>query len=102
MAKKQKKEFIFSTTDLNWDESTVEVKDEETGEVYKLEVEIVKKEGRPMEKIFSIRLPDSEYEQIRRIAENEDIKPAHFARRVLRKAIAEKAKDKKQLRKTKK
>ena len=90
MVKKQKKKFIFSTTDLNWDESTIEVRDEDTGEVHKLEVEIVKRKGQPMEKIFSIRLPDSEYEQIRRIAENEDRKPADFARRVLRKAIQEK------------
>ena len=102
MAKKQTKKFIFSTTDLNWDESTVQITDEETGEVHKLEVEIVERKGRPMEKIFSIRLPDSEYEQIKRIAENEDIKPAHFARRVLREAIAEKEEDTKRLAKTKK
>jgi len=87
MVKKQRKQFVFSTTDLNWDESTVQVIDEKTGEVHKLEVEIVKRKGKPMEKIFSIRLPDTEYEQIKRIAENEDIKPAHFARRVLREAI---------------
>jgi len=89
MVKKQKKEFIFSTTDLNWDESTVEVKDEKTGEVHKLEVEIVKSKKGVLEKIFSIRLPDSEYKQIKRIAESQDLKPAHFARRVLREAIQE-------------
>jgi len=92
---------MFSTTDLNWDESTVQVKDSKTGEVYKLEVEIVKKEGKPLEKIFSIRLPDSEYEQIKRIAESQDLKPAHFARRVLRKAIQEKEEDSKRIRKNK-
>ena len=101
MAKKQKKMFIFSTTDLNWDESTVEVKDEKTGEVYKLEVEIVKKEGRPLEKVFSIRLPDSEYEQIKRVAESQDLKPAHFARRVLRKAIQENKEKAERIRKNK-
>ena len=101
MVKKQKKKFVFSTTDLNWDESTVEVRDEKTGEVHKLEVEIVKRKGQPMEKIFSIRLPDSEYKQIKRIAESQDLKPAHFARRVLREAIAEKEQDKKRIRKNK-
>jgi len=102
MVKKQRKQFVFSTTDLNWDESTVQVIDEKTGEVHKLEVEIVKRKGKPMEKIFSIRLPDTEYEQIKRIAENEDIKPAHFARRVLREAIQEKKEDAKLIRKNKK
>ena len=62
-----------------------------------MEVEIVERKGKPMEKIFSIRLPEREYEQIRRIAENEDIKPAHFARRVLRKAIQEKEEDSKRI-----
>lgn len=102
MAKKQTKKFIFSTTDLNWDESTVEVRDEKTGEVHKLGVEIVERKGRAMEKIFSIRLPENEYEQIRRIAENEDRKPADFARRVLRKAIQEKEDDSKRLKENKK
>ncbi len=96
MVKKQRKQFVFSTTDLNWDESTVQVTDEKTGEVHKLEVEIVKRKGRPMEKIFSIRLPDSEYKQIKRIAESQDLKPAHFARRVLREAIQENKDDSKQ------
>lgn len=101
MVKKQKKKFVFSTTDLNWDENTVEVRDEDTGEVHKLEVEIVKRKGQPMEKIFSIRLPDSEYKQIKRIAESQDLKPAHFARRVLRQAIQEKEQDSKRLKKNK-
>ena len=99
MAKKQKKEFIFSTTDLNWDENTVQVTDEKTGEVHKVEVEIVKSKKGVLEKIFSIRLPDSEYEQIKRIAESQDLKPAHFARRAIRRAIQEKELDSKRLNK---
>jgi len=101
MAKKQRKKFVFSTTDLNWDESTVQVTDEKTGEVHKLEVEIVKSKKGVLEKVFSIRLPAREYKQIRQIAESQDLTPAHFARRVLRKAIDEKAEDSKRLAKNK-
>jgi len=102
MAKKQRKKFIFSTTDLNWDESTVQVTDEKTGEVHKLEVEIVKSKKGALEKVFSIRLPASEYKQIRQIAESQDLKPAHFARRAIRRAIQEQEDDLKRISKTKK
>jgi len=102
MAKKQRKQFVFSTTDLNWDESTVQVTDEKTGEVHKLEVEIVKSKRGVLEKVFSIRLPAREYKQIEQIAESQDLTPAHFARRVLRKAISEIEDDSRRLKKTKK
>lgn len=102
MAKKGIRKFIFSTTDLNWDESTVQVTDEKTGEVHKLQVEIVKSKKRILEKVFSIRLPASEYEQIEQIAESQDLKPAHFARRALRRSIQETESDSKRLTKHKK
>ena len=95
------KNIYMPVSDLNWDESTVEVRDEKTGEVHKLEVETVKNNNKILEKVFTIRLAEGEYEKIKQIARSQDLKPAHFARRLIRKAIQEKEDDSKRIRKNK-
>jgi len=92
---------LFSTEDMDFDVSRVEVIDSETGEKFKADVHMVKNKRNILTKVFSLRLPDSEMEEIKNVAEGEDLTPAHFARRAIRRAVAEKEADNKRLDKEK-
>ena len=99
--KKQTFQFLFSTTDLDFNPKRVEVRDTATGKKLKIHsaIKIVNKDK---VKIFAVRMTEGQIEKIHRTAGKLDQTPADFGRQVLEKAVAEKAKDKKQLRKTKK
>ena len=81
--------FLFSTDDLDFDPNRIEVTDTETGQKYEVQVHMVKNKKKKLTKIFSLRLADSEINEIKDVAEEMDLTPAHFARRVLREAIQE-------------
>ncbi len=87
--KKQKRMFLFATTDLDFDPSTVTVTDTETGEVLNVEVSTGRSEKRKLMKVFSLRMSDAEYDQVHRVSEKVDMTPAHFARKAIRRAVQE-------------
>jgi len=102
MARKKKVfQFLFSTTDLDFDPSTVEVRDSKTGKVLKVESK-VKTVRKRKEKIFGVRMEEEDIQKIRQTARQADMEIGEFAREALAKAIAEKAEDSKRIRKTKK
>lgn len=98
--KKQTFQFLFSTTDLDFDPSTVEVRDTATGK--KLEIHsTIKVVDKNKVKIFAVRMTEGQIEKIHRTAGKLDQTPADFGRQVLEKAIQERAEDSKGIRKTK-
>jgi len=94
-------QFLFSTEDMDFDVSRVEVIDSETGTKFKVDVHMIRNKRNILTKVFSLRLPDNEIEEIKNVAEGEDLTPAHFARRAIRRAVAEKEADNKRLGKEK-
>ena len=101
MARKEKVfQFLFSTQDLDFDPSTVEVRDSKTGKVLKVEskVKIVRKRK---EKIFGVRMDEEDIQKIRQTARRADMEIGEFAREALAKAVAEKAEDSERIRKSK-
>ena len=105
MAKKKdslraKHQFLFSTTDLDFDPKRIKVVDTETGK--KLRVEIMTKiVGDKKNQTFSVRMTEDNIEQISRTAKREDVSPSEFARQAIERAIQERAEDSKRIRKTK-
>jgi len=99
--KKQTFQFLFSTQDLDFDPSRVEVRDTATGKKLKIHsaIKIVNKDK---VKIFAVRMTEGQIERIHRTAGKLDQTPADFGRQVLEKAIQEKEQDSKRLKKTKK
>jgi len=98
--KKATHQFLFSTTNLDFDPSTFEVMDTATGK--KLDVEITTKIiGNEKTKIFALRMTPDDFERIRKTAKKNHINPSEFAREAIQKAIAEKEEDSKRLAKNK-
>jgi len=97
--KKQTFQFLFSTTDLDFDPSTVQVIDERTGKELKLDstIKIVNKDK---VKIFGLRMTEGQLEKLKKTAGKLDQTYADFAREALEKAIKEKAEDLKRQKKT--
>jgi len=90
MAKEKKVfQFLFSTEDLNFDPNTVEVIDTVTGRRLKVE-STVKTVRKRKEKIFGVRMAESEIQKIRQTARRADMEIGEFAREALAKAVAEK------------
>jgi len=101
MAKQKKTfQFLFSTEDLDFDPSRVEVRDTATGKKLKIHsaIKIVNKDK---VKIFAVRMTEGQIERIHRTAGKLDQTPADFGRQVLEKAIQEKAEDSKRIKKNK-
>ena len=91
MAKEKKVfQFLFSTTDLDFDPKTVEVKDVESGKVLKVESSI-EQVGKKKKKIFGIRMEAEDIQKIRQTARRADMELGEFAREALAKAVAEKS-----------
>jgi len=102
MAKKtQRFQFLFSTTDLDFDPKRVEVRDVKTGKKLEIEAEI-KAVGRKREKVFGVRMAEEDIEKVRKTARKADMEIGAFTRQALEKAVAEKAEDSKRLAKNKK
>ena len=102
MAKKQQiYQFLFSTTDLDFDPSTVSVVDSKTGKKLKIHsaIKIVNKDK---VKIFAVRMTEGQIERIHRTAGKASLTPADFGRQALERAIQEKEQDTKRISKTKK
>jgi len=105
MAKKKdspraKHQFLFSTTDLDFDPKRIKVVDTETGK--KLRVEIMTKiVGDKKNQTFTVRMTEDNIEQISRTAKREDVSPSEFARQAIERAIQERAEDSKRTGKTK-
>ena len=102
MAKKQQTfQFLFSTTDLDFDPSTVSVVDSKTGKKLKIHsaIKIVDKDK---VKVFGLRMTEGQLEKLKRTAGKLDQTYADFAREAIQKAVDEKAEDSKRLAKTKK
>jgi len=106
MAKKKdspraKHQFLFSTTDLDFDPKRIKVVDTETGK--KLRVEIMTKiVGDKKNHSFTVRMTEDNIEQISRTAKREDVSPSEFARQAIERAIQEREDDSKRISKTKK
>jgi len=101
MARKKKVfQFLFSTQDLDFDPSTVEVRDSKTGKVLKVESK-VKTVRKRKEKIFGVRMEEEDIQKIRQTARRADMEIGEFAREALAKAVDEKAEDSKRIRKNK-
>ena len=101
MAKEKKVfEFLFSTTDLNFDPKRVEVRDTATGRKLKV-MSSIKQVGKRKEKIFGVRMAEDDIQKIRQTARRADMEIGEFAREALAKAVDEKAEDKKQIQKNK-
>lgn len=98
--KKQTFQFLFSTTDLDFNPSTVEVRDTATGKKLKIHsaIKIVNKDK---VKIFAVRMTEGQIERIHRTAGKASLTPADFGRQVLEKAIQENEADLKRIRKSK-
>jgi len=98
--KKQTFQFLFSTTDLDFDPSTVQVIDERTGKELKLDstIKIVNKDK---VKIFGLRMTEGQLEKLKKTAGKLDQTYADFARQAIGKAIQERAEDSKRIRKNK-
>ena len=101
MAKTKKTfQFLFSTTDVDFDPSTVSVIDSKTGKEFKIESQI-----RAIEKhktvVFGLRLPEGELKQVHRTAKKANVSPSDFARLAIRKAVKEREDDLQRLKKTK-
>jgi len=98
--KKQTFQFLFSTTDLDFNPSTVEVRDTATGKKLKIHsaIKIVNKDK---VKIFAVRMTEGQIEKIKRTAGKASLTAADFGRQVLEKAIQERDEDSKRIRKTK-
>jgi len=102
MAKTKKTfQFLFSTTDLDFDPSTVSVVDTKTGKELKIESQI-RAIGRHKTVVFGLRLPESELKEVHRTAEKANVSPSDFARLAIRKAVKEREDDLQRIRKTKK
>ena len=102
MAKtKQTFQFLFSTTDLDFDPSTVSVVDTKTGKELKIESQI-RAIGKHKTVVFGLRLPESELKQVHRTAEKANVSSADFARIAIRKAVKEREADLQRIRKNKK
>jgi len=99
-AKKQVFQFLFSTTDLNFDPSTVEVRDTATGKKLKID-STIKVVNKDKVKIFAVRMTEGQIERIHRTAGKLDQTPADFGRQAIEKAIQEKEQDSKRIRKNK-
>ena len=99
--KKQTFQFLFSTTDLDFDPKRVEVRDSKTGKELKLHsaIKIVNKDK---VKIFAVRMTEGQIERIHRTAGKASLTPADFGRQALERAIQEKEQDTKRISKTKK
>lgn len=101
MAKTKKTfQFLFSTTDIDFDPSTVSVVDSKTGRKLKIESQI-KVVGKHKTVVFGLRLPESELKQVHRTAEKANVSPSDFARIAIRKAIKEREDDSKRIQKNK-
>ena len=101
MARKEKVfQFLFSTQDLDFDPSTVEVRDSKTGKVLKVESK-VKTVRKRKEKIFGVRMDEEDIQKIRQTARRANMEIGEFAREALAKAVAEKAEDSERIGKTK-
>ena len=98
--KKQTFQFLFSTTDVNFDPSTVSVIDSKSGKELKVE-SMVKAVRKRKEKIFGVRMEEDDIQKIRQTARRADMEIGEFAREALAKAVAEKAEDSKRIRKNK-
>jgi len=94
--KKATHQFLFSTTNLDFDPSTVEVIDTSTGK--KLDVEVMTKiVGNEKTKIFGVRMTEDDVKRIRKTAKTAHINPSDFAREAIEKAVKEKEADLKRL-----
>ncbi len=105
MAKKKdspraKHQFLFSTTDLDFDPKTVEVRDTATGKKLKIHsaIEIVNKEKA---KIFAVRMTEGQIERIHRTAGKLDQTYADFGRQAIERAVREIEEDEQRSRKNK-
>jgi len=101
MAKKtQRFQFLFSTEDLDFDPSTVEVVNSKTGKILKIE-STIRSIGKQKTRVFGLRLPESELQEVHRTAKKVNISPSDFARIAIKKAIKEVEEDSKRIRKNK-
>lgn len=99
MAKEKKTfQFLFSTTDLNFDPSTVEVRDSKTGKILKVDSKIEIVDKRKV-KVFGLRMTEGDIDQIHEVAEKANIHPAEFGRQAVAKAVQEAQEDLKRLKK---
>ena len=98
--KKQTFQFLFSTTDLDFDPSTVEVRDSKTGEILKIE-STIKIVNREKTKIFAVRMTEGQIEKIQRTAGKASLTPADFGRQAIEKAVKEVEEDSRRLAKNK-
>ena len=98
--KKATHQFLFSTTNMDFDPKTVEVVDTATGKKLKVEVRttIV---GNEKTKIFGVRMTEDDVKRIRKTAKTAHINPSDFAREAIEKAVQEKETDLKRIRKKK-
>ena len=94
--KKQTFQFLFSTTDLDFNPSTVEVRDTATGKKLKIHsaIKIVDKNK---VKVFGLRMTEGDIERIHRTAKKANINPADFGRQAIEKALQEKEQDLKRI-----
>jgi len=99
--KKQTFQFLFSTTDLDFDPKRVEVRDSKTGKKLKVE-STVKIVNRDKVKIFAVRMTEGQIEKLQRAAGKASLTPPDFGRQAIEKAIQEKEQDSKRLAKNKK
>jgi len=102
MARKKTKvfQFLFSTTDLDFDPKRIEVKDTSTGKKLRVEstIKIVRLRK---EKIFGVRMAEEDIQKIRQTARRADMEIGEFAREALAKAVDEKTEDSKRIQKNK-
>jgi len=88
MVKQATHQFIFSTKNMSFDPSTVEVIDTSTGK--KLDVEVITKiVGNERTKIFAVRMTPDDLKRVRKTAKTAHINPSDFAREAIEKAIKE-------------
>jgi len=102
MAKKRKTtfQFLFSTTDLTFDPSTVQVIDERTGKELKIDstIQTVEKQRT---KVFGLRITEDELKRIHRTAKKVKVSPGDFGRRAIERAVREVEDDSKRQKKNK-
>jgi len=101
MAKKQQTfQFLFSTTDLDFDPKRVEVIDTATGKKLKIHsaIKIVNKDK---VKVFGLRMTEGGLEKLKRTARKLDQTYADFAREAIQKALRENEEDLERLNKNK-
>jgi predicted DNA binding CopG/RHH family protein len=98
--KKQTFQFLFSTTDLDFDPKRVEVVDSKTGKKLKVE-SAIKKVGKKKDKTFGVRMAEDEIHKIRKTARRADMEIGEFARQAMEKAVKEKEADLQRLKKNK-